>query len=170
MDKDIYEELWLDLACRYSFELVEFAFQHNIALMPGYGYFTMRPSPDEPTMRAVLMSIQDSDYHDWDLAQELGHFWPNRWILDNLTSRFYIKHTFLYSICELWHWFAGWLILKKIGLSVAGYWDMARDILRNYHMPVQVQENRWARHLQNVNHEFEKYKERYGESVAECIL
>lgn len=170
MDKEIYNEFWLDLASRYSFELIKFAFRHDIALIPGYGYFTIKPGPNEPTMRAVLMSIQDSDYHDWDLAQELGHFWPTRWVLDNLTSRFYCRRTFLYSLCELWHWLMGWLILKKLKLPTSGYWNMARDILRNYHQPKEIQDCQWARHKQNIMHELEGYKARYGEAIIEMIL
>lgn len=170
MDKEIYQELWLDLACRYSFELIRFAMEHDIALVPGYGYFTIRPDPDKPTLRAVLMSIQDSDYHDWDLAQELGHFWPTRWVLDNLTSRFYCKRTLLYSLCEFYHWLMGWLILKKLKVPADGYWDMAWDILRNYHQPREIQDGRWARHKQNVEYELRKYKDRYGEAVVEMIM
>lgn len=130
-----YARLWLDLSINYSFELLRFAKEHHIDLIPAVGYFTFASEENGKlvTPRMASMAIYPGDYPNYALANEMGHFWPTQWVLDNLGTPLYRAmnlsgswlSSFLYGLTELWAWFAGWLILRKCGLDRTGYWPLA---------------------------------------------
>lgn len=135
---DGYARLWSQLCTNYSVELVIFAKEHHIVLVPAVGYFTFASEENgKPiTPRMASMAIYPGDYPNYELANEMGHFWPTQWVLDHLGTPLYRTmgttgswlSSFLYSLTELWAWFAGWLILKKCGLDRTGYWWLVLQV------------------------------------------
>ena len=130
-----YARLWVDLSMNYSFELIRFAKEHHIGLFPAVGYFTFASEENGKlvTPRMASMAIYPGEYPNYELANEMGHFWPTQWVLDHLGTPLYLAmgssgswlSSFLYGLTELWAWFAGWLILRKCKLDRAGYWPLA---------------------------------------------
>jgi len=133
-----YARLWADLSVNYSFELIRFAKEHHIDLFPAVGYFTFasRENGKLVTPRMASMAIYPGEYPNYELANEMGHFWPTQWVLDHLGTPLYLTmgssgswlSSFLYGLTELWAWFAGWLILRRCKLSRAGYWSLALQV------------------------------------------
>lgn len=165
------EELCLtELKKSFAPRLIEFAEQHGIQLVPALGYFTLGHWEGARLVddRAIGLSLDPGPHANYELANELGHFWPTSWVLHHLTTPLFSKvlptklDRFLHSRCELWHWFAGWLILWKLRLPRDGYWPLARTVIGHYTAPRYVRLQRLAHWLGGTSEALEAAESRYG--------
>lgn len=165
------EQLCLvELKKSFAPRLIEFVEQHGIQLVPAIGYFTLGHREEGRLVndRAIGLSLDPGPYPNYELANELGHFWPTSWVLHHFTTPLFSKplrtklHQFLYSGCELWHWFAGWLILLKLRLPQDGYWPLARAVIGHYTAPMDMRARRLAHWLAGASQALEAAESRYG--------
>lgn len=165
-EKEVFYDLLHKLRYNYHPSLLWFAHNCDISYFPTFGYYTLN-GKDGKSLRCVAMPIDPGAYPDWEFAQEMGHFWPTQWVLDNLTTKFYLKenllYQFIYGLCELYHWFVGWVILKLLGLPVEGYWKLALEIVRAYTLPLEKRQGRVINWTCGVLDTYETFKQEWGE-------